>query len=85
MAEYKDNKVQRRPFPEGTVVDVILRGHITTFGGPHLQLIKHNSNVPEDATEVIGTVVGEPLTDWKIDGSIGDILAYRKHEAKSDE
>lgn len=81
--EYKENKVQRRPFPEGTKIDVILRA-AQSFSGPHSQANLINEGDYAGHLEVIGTEVGNPITDWKLIGELGDVLAYRKHEESAD-
>lgn len=83
MSEYKENKAQRRPFPIGTKIDVMMVG--TGFVGTHSQVIRHQSNQAQGLIEVLGTEVGNPIVDWKIKGELGDILMYRKHEGETDE
>lgn len=77
MADYKANKVERRPYPEGTRIDVIMRDAVT-FSGVHLQTNRVTEGEYAGHLEVIGTEVGNPISDWKLTGEPGDILAYRK-------
>lgn len=94
MAEFKANKAGRRPFPIGTLVDVIMRmPNGATRGGykgacVSYSLIKDGEYAGH--LEVTGAVVGDStglsgIRDWKLDGITGDVLAYRKHEGEVNE
>lgn len=83
MTEFKANKAGRRPFPIGTLVDVILREGQCYHGEKVSQRVLESGKYAGHL-EVIGAVVGS-IHDWKIDNVMGDVLAYRKHEGVSNE
>lgn len=83
MTEFKANKAGRRPFPNGTLVDVILRDGQFYHGENVSQRVLTEGEYAGHL-EVIGAVVGS-VHDWKIEHTKGDVLAYRKHEGATNE
>lgn len=91
MAEFKANKAGRRPFPIGTLVDVILR--IDTISRPRYAGTCLSYRIISEGEyagnlEVLGAVVKDDLAgirNWKIDNVPGDVIAYRKHEGEVNE
>jgi hypothetical protein len=81
MSDYKPNR-GRRPYPNGTLVDVLVKCDSWRGTAKSMRAIEHDGS---PAVEVIGTAIGDTLTDWKLEGTTGDILAYRKHEVISNE
>lgn len=93
MAEFKANKVGRRPFPIGTLVDVILRTDTLSaprYAGECVSYRRILDGEYAGNVEVIGAVVNEAgalsgIRDWKVDNVPGDVIAYRKHEGEVNE
>lgn len=78
--EYTENKGRlRSPFRAGTKIDVILRVPVSTmFRGTGEQ-----TRLDEHRIEIKGAIAGPGyISDWKLDGVIGDVLAYRLHEGE---
>lgn len=80
--EYTENKGRlRSPFKAGTKCDVILRVPLSTMCNVEGAV----ERLDDHRIEVKGTTAGTgSISNWKLEGLAGDVLAYRLHEGEAE-